>query len=173
MSDESLLDKNIRTAIGSNVGTNGSDDDASGESMGNEGLFDIDVSPNIGARASACTAARTSARAAARRPARTSARDDIRYAMKEVPRSPSCPTAGSQRMAKRFAGYLAGAPKAVNMYLSSDQSGVINVAVDADHAGCEKTRLSTSLGVIQIGNSSASRLVGDAEHDRAQLGRRK
>lgn len=68
-------------------------------------------------------------------------------------RSSSCQTAGSQSMAKRIVRYVAGAPRAVNTYPWSEVSKVIRVTVDADSAGCERTRLSTSSGVVQLGRA--------------------
>ena len=52
---------------------------------------------------------------------------------------------------KRLLRYLKGAPRAVLHFKYQDKPKSLTVWVDSDFAGCEKTRKSTSAGVILMG----------------------
>ena len=101
-------------------------------------------------------------------------RTDIQFAVKELSRGMSNPTARDLRRAKRLGRYLIGKPRVVNKY--NYQSYVQNVCVwsDTDYAGCKLTRKSTSGGLVLFGAhmvkswSSTQNLVslssGEAEY---------
>lgn len=52
---------------------------------------------------------------------------------------------------KRFVRYLKGAPRARIQYEYQETPREIIVWADSDFAGCERTRKSTSAGVVQLG----------------------
>jgi hypothetical protein len=77
-------------------------------------------------------------------------RPDIRYAVKELCQKMSKPTNVDMIRLKRLCRYLAGAPRAVQLEGAVVSDTTIDVFVDADWGGCEKTRLSTSGGAIMV-----------------------
>ena len=77
-------------------------------------------------------------------------RPDIAYAAKEVMRDASCPTEFTQRKLKKLGRYLRGCPRLVWKYGWSDRDGVVETSADSDHAGCKRTRRSTSGGAVMM-----------------------
>ena len=76
-------------------------------------------------------------------------RPDIRYATKELCRHMQTPRAADWSDLKRMCRYLKGRPRLIQDRMRQDpQPGVIEVLVDADWAGCPKTRRSTSGGAM-------------------------
>ena len=79
-------------------------------------------------------------------------RCDIQYAVKELSRSMSSPTGTSMKALKRLGRYLVGRTRYVIQYKRQGRVKGINTQVDTDHAGCLRTRKSTSGGVLKLGN---------------------
>jgi hypothetical protein len=77
-------------------------------------------------------------------------RSDIAYAVKEACRGMSSPSVGNWTMLKRIGRYLLGKPR-VTINFDSQDRAFIEVWTDTDYAGCQKTRRSTSGGVLRIG----------------------
>jgi hypothetical protein len=75
-------------------------------------------------------------------------RPDIRFIVKELCQKMSKPTNIDMLKLKRLCRYLAGAPRAVQGEGAVVSEDAIDVFVDADWGGCEKTRLSTSGGAM-------------------------
>jgi hypothetical protein len=75
-------------------------------------------------------------------------RADIRYTVKELCQKMSKPSNVDMARLKRLCRYLAGKPRVVQYSVTEDLNDCIDVFVDADWGGCERTRLSTSGGVI-------------------------
>ena len=78
-------------------------------------------------------------------------RFDIKFAVKEITRDAAQPTLESQAKIKKLIRYLVGAPRVVNTFPWQSEQGTLEVVTDADHAGCLRTRKSTSAGVVRIG----------------------
>ena len=74
-------------------------------------------------------------------------RPDVRYTVKEVCRKMANPTSGDWARLKKLCRYLAGRPRMRQRCIDMED-GVIEVFVDADWAGCQKSRTSTSGGRI-------------------------
>ena len=79
-------------------------------------------------------------------------RPDIGFATKECMRRLSNPTQGDYNALKRLGRYLMGAPRLVSRFAYDDASDEVIVEGDSDHAGCLRTRKSTSGGVIRWGH---------------------
>ena len=79
-------------------------------------------------------------------------RSDIQFAVKELGKEMSSPTDKSWVKLKRLVRYLKGAPRARIRYAYQGKPKAITVWADSDFAGCEKSRKSTSAGVVQMGN---------------------
>ena len=78
-------------------------------------------------------------------------RPDIRYATKELCRRMAGPTVKDWNDLKKLCRYLKGRPRMVQRRTEwSSRSGVIEVFVDSDWAGCPETRRSTSGGAILV-----------------------
>jgi hypothetical protein len=79
-------------------------------------------------------------------------RPDIGFAAKELARHVSLPTADALIALKRCIRYLIGRPRLVWRFTL--QSGVTQMKVfsDSDHAGCPRTRKSTSCSVVFFGS---------------------
>ena len=77
-------------------------------------------------------------------------RFNLKYAVKEAQRDAARPTVVSHRMVKKVVPYLKSLPKAVLCFGWNEHNDTVVVTVAADHAGCSKTRRSTSSGVIQV-----------------------
>ena len=79
-------------------------------------------------------------------------RPEIQFAVKELGKEMSSPTQASWTRMKRLLRYLKGAPRAVLNFEYQRKPSSIVTWTDSDFAGCEKSRKSTSAGVIQHGN---------------------
>ena len=76
-------------------------------------------------------------------------RPDIRYSVKELCREMSCPKARSWKGLKKLCRYLKGVPRMVQkIKFDVEDSGVLEIFVDSDWAGCPRTRKSTNGGCI-------------------------
>jgi hypothetical protein len=74
-------------------------------------------------------------------------RPDIRFAVKELCREMSCPNRRGLRALKRLCRYLKGVPRLVQKVLIADRGDhVVEIYVDSDFAGCQRTRRSTCGG---------------------------
>ena len=78
-------------------------------------------------------------------------RMDMQFAAKEISRFMSKPEEQDWRSAKRLARYLKGNRKVVIMYKYQKLSWKVIVWSDSDFAGCQRTRRSTSGGVVMFG----------------------
>ena len=78
-------------------------------------------------------------------------RPDIGFATKETMRRLSAPTVEDEIALKRLGRYLMGNPRVVSHFKYGERSDVLIVEGDSDHAGCVRTRKSTSGGVIRWG----------------------
>ena len=76
---------------------------------------------------------------------------DLMFAVKELMRKLSKPNDDDWQKLKRVARYLLTAPRLVMMYPWQALSDTLKVYTDADHAGCLRTRKSTSGGVVMWG----------------------
>ncbi len=79
-------------------------------------------------------------------------RPDIMYAVKELCRSMSTPTAGSWRALKRLGRYLIDNPRKVFEYRWQGRENEAHGYSDSDWAGCRVTGKSTSGGAVMIGS---------------------
>ena len=79
-------------------------------------------------------------------------RPDIQYAVKEVCRLMSRPTAQAWEMLKRIGRYLKGRPRLVWLFNWQAPVAVIDVTSDANWAGCRRSRKSTLGGTIMLGS---------------------
>ena len=78
-------------------------------------------------------------------------RPDCKFAAKEVCRFMSSPTKLSVEAIKRIGRYLVQQKRLVYTYPWQDNVDSLEVYVDTDHAGCLKTRKSTSGGCVVMG----------------------
>ena len=78
-------------------------------------------------------------------------RPDLAFAAKELCREFANPSRQSYGKLKRVARYLLGKPRLVWRFDFQDPVSELQVMVDTDFAGCQKTRRSTSGGCAQIG----------------------
>ena len=78
-------------------------------------------------------------------------RPDIGFAVKELCKSMSSPTASSWEKLIRVVKYLHRCPRMIIRYAWQDFDGELQVFSDANWAGCKRTRKSTSGGVIMRG----------------------
>ena len=78
-------------------------------------------------------------------------RTDIQNTIKELGKDLSGPTNHSIVKAKRLMRYLKGAPRLTIMYKYQTMPAGISTWSDSDFAGCEKSRKSTSGGVLMHG----------------------
>ena len=78
-------------------------------------------------------------------------RPDISYATKEACRYMSKPTDKDERRAKRIGRYLKEHRRVVQQFGWQDDGEEVKVMTDSDWAGCERSRKSTSGGVIMHG----------------------
>ena len=81
-------------------------------------------------------------------------RPDIQYTCKELAKGMNKPPERHKMYLKRLARYLQAKPRVVQ--LISNQEAIYNMStwVDANHAGCVRTRKSTSGGVVMLGQST-------------------
>ena len=80
-------------------------------------------------------------------------RFDLLYPVKELMRVLSKPTEADMCRLKRAARYLLSQPRMVIEYPWAPLSNLLTIYTDADHAGCLRTRKSTSGGVILWGKA--------------------
>ena len=80
-------------------------------------------------------------------------RPDLMYPVKELMRKLSAPTVEDFGRLKRVARYLISAPRMVVEYPWAPLSSVLTIFTDSDHAGCLRTRKSTSGGVVLWGRA--------------------
>jgi hypothetical protein len=78
-------------------------------------------------------------------------RPDIAFAVKELCRGMSAPTARDLEALKRLARYLLGKPRVVFHYAWQRAPESLDVYTDSDWAGCVKTRKSTTGGALLRG----------------------
>ena len=78
-------------------------------------------------------------------------RGDIGFAVKELCRHMSAPRVCDWARLKRFGRYLVGRTRVVVKYKYQDYADDLTLWTDSDHAGCLRTRKSTSGGVIMLG----------------------
>ena len=78
-------------------------------------------------------------------------RPDIAFAVKELMRRMAGPTLEDETALKRVGRYLLKFPRLVNRFAWQPLSRELTVFVDADHAGCHRTRKSTTGGAILLG----------------------
>ena len=78
-------------------------------------------------------------------------RPEIQFAAKEVCRFMATPIILSSEALKRVGRYLVMRPRLVYQYHFQDNQSTIDVYADTDHAGCLRTRKSTSGGCIMVG----------------------
>ena len=79
-------------------------------------------------------------------------RPDIMYAVKEICRCMSKPTGSAWAKLKRLGRYLIGRERCVARYPWQGEELVINGYTDSDWGGCQRTGLSTSGGLVRIGD---------------------
>ena len=79
-------------------------------------------------------------------------RSDIQYAVKELSRGMSCPTAADWVALKRLGRYLCNRERLVVLFPYQQFVRKIRVWVDTDYAGCMRTRKSTSGGLVMFGS---------------------
>jgi len=79
-------------------------------------------------------------------------RSDIQFAVKELGKDMCTPTQASWTRMKRALRYLKGAPRALVHFGYQERPQEITIWADSDFAGCERTRKSTSAGVIMFGS---------------------
>ena len=78
-------------------------------------------------------------------------RCDIGFATKECMRRLSSPTVDDETALKKMVRYLKGRPRVVSIFEYGRSPYSLVVEGDSDHAGCARTRKSTSGGVIRWG----------------------
>ena len=64
----------------------------------------------------------------------------------------STPNKGDETALKKIARYLVGKPRLISIFKYGDRCKTLVVEGDSDHAGCARTRKSTSGGVVRWGN---------------------
>ena len=79
-------------------------------------------------------------------------RPDVQYAVKELCRAMSRPTARYWGRLKRLGRYLHGARRPIQEFPYQARVDQLEVLSDANWGGCRKNRKSTSGGVVRIGN---------------------
>ena len=84
---------------------------------------------------------------------------DIRFSTKEALREGDKPRRSSQEKIKRVGRYLLYAPRyVINFYWQRPQR-VVKVLVDSDHAGCPRTRKSTSCILVMRGRHLLNEII--------------
>ena len=79
-------------------------------------------------------------------------RPDIGFATKEAMRRLASPTKGDEVALKKLGRYLLGCPRVVSLFRYGERNCSLVVEGDSDHAGCVRTRRSTSGWVIRWGS---------------------
>ena len=83
-------------------------------------------------------------------------RMDISFAAKEIARNMAKPTKDDLPKIKRMCRYLKGHPRAKLVYRHQAEPEEFKVYSDSDWAGCQKTRKSTSGGILMHGDHAIS-----------------
>ena len=78
-------------------------------------------------------------------------RPDMLYASKEVCREMSSPSVGGLEKMMRIGKFLSGRPRVVWEFPNQEAQDTIDIYVDANWAGCRRTRKSTSGGCAMLG----------------------
>ena len=78
-------------------------------------------------------------------------RSDIQFAVKELSKDMATPDEQSWIKLKRLVRYLKGYPRCQILFEYQQKAGEITAWSDSDFAGCEKSRKSTSAGLIMLG----------------------
>ena len=78
-------------------------------------------------------------------------RPDIGFATKECMRRLSAPTQADMVAPKKLGRYLRGRPRVVSVFKYCQDPCTLVIEGDSDHAGCTRTRKSTTGGVIRWG----------------------
>ena len=78
-------------------------------------------------------------------------RPDISFATKELMRKLSNPTTQDEIALKKLGKYLAGKSRVVSNFEYGGDCGDLVIEGDSDHAGCVRTRKSTSGGMVRWG----------------------
>lgn len=78
-------------------------------------------------------------------------RPDLKFATKELARSMQCPTSGSWEALKRLGRYLLGTPRLIQRMERQPPQTTCVAYSDSDHAGCLRTRKSTSGTILMHG----------------------
>ena len=79
-------------------------------------------------------------------------RPDIGFAVKEAMRRLSCPTEEDEIAFKKIGRYLAERPRMISNFIYGGGVDCLIVEGDSDHAGCIRTRKSTSGGMMRWGS---------------------
>ena len=79
-------------------------------------------------------------------------RSEIQHASEELGNQMSTPTLSSKTTVKRLLQTLKGVPRVVPSYGYQPRPEAIVARADGDFAVCEKSRESTSAGVVMLGN---------------------
>ena len=80
-------------------------------------------------------------------------RPDMLRTVQELAKGLKTPTSFHWNLLKRAARYLKGVPRLVQLIPNQDNFSIIQCWSDTDHAGCVRTRKSTTGSVIQLGRS--------------------
>ena len=80
-------------------------------------------------------------------------RPDMLRTVRELAKGLKSPTSFHWTLLKRAARYLKGVPRLVQLIPNQDSFSTIQAWSDTDHAGCVRTRKSTTGTVIQLGRS--------------------
>ena len=78
-------------------------------------------------------------------------RPELQFSVKELSRLVGAPTEEAWARLKRVARFLKGAPRTIARYVRQSPVGEVKVFTDSDHAGCVRTRKSTSSVVAMHG----------------------
>ena len=78
-------------------------------------------------------------------------RPDFKFATKELARSTQCPMSGSWEALKRLGRYLLGTPRLIQRVERQPPQATCVAHSDSDHAGCLRTRKSTSGTILKRG----------------------
>ena len=79
-------------------------------------------------------------------------RPDIGFATKELMRRMAAPSEEDYAALKKLGRYLMGRPRVVSTFRYGESSSELIIEGDSDHAGCLRTRKSTSGGVMRWGS---------------------
>ena len=84
---------------------------------------------------------------------------DVKFSAKEIMRDASSPDKGSMAKAKRHVRFLCGKERLINWYVWQKKKHKLVTTVDADLAGCPKTRRSTTCCISRLGQHVSSEVV--------------